>query len=101
MFVAGLVMRHSQKEFVAPNGRSQILRSKKPSRPLADEGVRSPQGDSSRDRDRQRGALTSELSCALVSGLIMPIMTFVGNLDYVVIAVLGSLRIAAGIMSQG
>jgi ATP-binding cassette subfamily B protein len=36
-----------------------------------------------------------------VSGLIMPLMMFVGNLNYVVIAVLGGLRVASGSMSLG
>jgi len=36
-----------------------------------------------------------------VSGLIMPMMMFIGNLNYVVIAVLGGLRVASGSMSVG
>ena len=36
-----------------------------------------------------------------VSGLIMPVMMFLGNLNYVVIAVLGGLRVANGSMSLG
>ena len=36
-----------------------------------------------------------------VSGLIMPIMMFVGNLNYVAIAVLGGFRVASGSMSLG
>ncbi len=36
-----------------------------------------------------------------VSGLIMPVMIFIGNLNYVVIAVLGGLRVASGTMSLG
>jgi len=36
-----------------------------------------------------------------VSGLIMPIMMFIGNLNYVAIAVLGGLRVASGTMSLG
>jgi len=36
-----------------------------------------------------------------VSGLIMPIITFIGNLNYVLIAVLGGLRVASGSMSLG
>ncbi len=36
-----------------------------------------------------------------VSGLIMPVMMFVGNLNYVVIAVLGGVRVASGSMSLG
>jgi ATP-binding cassette subfamily B multidrug efflux pump len=36
-----------------------------------------------------------------VSGLIMPLMMFIGNVNYVVIAVLGGLRVASGTMSLG
>ena len=36
-----------------------------------------------------------------VSGLIMPMMMFVGNLNYVIIAVVGGLRVASGTMSIG
>ncbi len=36
-----------------------------------------------------------------ISGVIMPIMMFLGNLNYVVIAVLGGLRVASGSMSLG
>ncbi|MGH8962162.1 MAG: ABC transporter ATP-binding protein [Jatrophihabitantaceae bacterium] len=36
-----------------------------------------------------------------ISGLIMPAMMFIGNLNYVVIAVVGGLRVASGSMSLG
>ncbi len=36
-----------------------------------------------------------------VSGIIMPAMMFIGNLNYVVIAVIGGLRVASGSMSLG
>ncbi|MET1007324.1 MAG: ABC transporter ATP-binding protein [Propionibacteriaceae bacterium] len=36
-----------------------------------------------------------------VSGIIMPAMMFIGNLNYVVIAVLGGLRVASGAISLG
>jgi ATP-binding cassette subfamily B protein len=36
-----------------------------------------------------------------ISGLIMPSMMFIGNLNYVVIAVVGGLRVASGSMSLG
>ncbi|WP_172125761.1 ABC transporter ATP-binding protein [Devosia sp. 919] len=36
-----------------------------------------------------------------ISGLIMPLMMFIGNLNYVVIAVLGGVRVANGTMSLG
>ncbi len=35
------------------------------------------------------------------SGLIMPVMMFIGNVNYVLIAVLGGLRVASGTMSLG
>ncbi len=36
-----------------------------------------------------------------VSGLIMPAMMFIGNINYVVIAVIGGLRVASGSLSLG
>ncbi|HZJ48407.1 MAG TPA: ABC transporter ATP-binding protein, partial [Acidimicrobiia bacterium] len=36
-----------------------------------------------------------------LSGLIMPIAMFIGNLNYVIIAVLGGLRVASGTLSLG
>ena len=36
-----------------------------------------------------------------ISGIIMPTMMFIGNLNYVIIAVIGGLRVATGTMSLG
>ena len=36
-----------------------------------------------------------------ISGLIMPVMMFIGNLNYVLIAVVGGLRVASGNLSLG
>ncbi len=43
----------------------------------------------------------SSFSAQFLSGLIMPIMMFIGNLNYVIIAVVGGLRVAGGTMSLG
>ncbi|MGH3412870.1 MAG: ABC transporter ATP-binding protein [Marmoricola sp.] len=43
----------------------------------------------------------SSFGAQFVSGLIMPVMMFVGNLNYVVIAVIGGLRVAHGSISLG
>jgi ATP-binding cassette subfamily B protein len=43
----------------------------------------------------------SSFGAQFVSGLIMPVMMFVGNLNYVIVAVLGGLRVASGSMSLG
>jgi ATP-binding cassette, subfamily B, multidrug efflux pump len=40
-------------------------------------------------------------SAQFISGIIMPAMTFLGNLNYVAIAVVGGLRVASGTMSLG
>ena len=43
----------------------------------------------------------SSFSAQFVSGLIMPIMMFIGNLNYVAVAVIGGLRVASGSLSLG
>lgn len=43
----------------------------------------------------------SSFSAQFVSGLIMPIMMFIGNLNYVLVAVIGGLRVASGTLSLG
>jgi ATP-binding cassette subfamily B multidrug efflux pump len=40
-------------------------------------------------------------SAQFLSGLIMPIALFIGNLNYVIIAVVGGLRVASGTLSLG
>jgi ATP-binding cassette subfamily B multidrug efflux pump len=43
----------------------------------------------------------SSFKAQFLSGLIMPIMMFIGNLNYVIVAVLGGLRVANGTMTLG
>jgi ATP-binding cassette subfamily B multidrug efflux pump len=43
----------------------------------------------------------SSFGAQFVSGLTMPIMMFIGNLNYVLIAVIGGLRVASGTLSLG
>ncbi|MCP4303785.1 MAG: ABC transporter ATP-binding protein [bacterium] len=43
----------------------------------------------------------SSFGAQFLSGLIMPIAMFIGNLNYVIIAVLGGLRVASGTLSLG
>ena len=44
---------------------------------------------------------TAAFGAQFISGIIMPAMMFIGNLNYVVIAVIGGLRVASGTMSLG
>jgi len=52
-------------------------------------------------RDRNEQLFQASFGAQFISGLIMPAMTFVGNLSYVAIAVIGGFRVATGAMSLG
>ena len=51
--------------------------------------------------ERNRVLFSSSFGAQFVSGLIMPTMFFIGNLNYVAIAVVGGLRVASGTMTLG
>ncbi|MET0279530.1 MAG: ABC transporter ATP-binding protein [Steroidobacteraceae bacterium] len=44
---------------------------------------------------------TASFGGQFISGIIMPVMMFIGNLNYVVIALVGGLRVASGSMNLG
>ncbi|MCW2810803.1 MAG: putative transporter permease/ATP-binding protein [Friedmanniella sp.] len=50
---------------------------------------------------RNEALFTPSFGAQFVSGIIMPTMFFIGNLNYVVIAVIGGLRVATGTMNLG
>jgi ATP-binding cassette subfamily B protein len=52
-------------------------------------------------RDKNAELYESAFSAQFLSGVIMPLMGFVGNLSYVVVAVVGGLRVASGHISLG
>jgi ATP-binding cassette, subfamily B, multidrug efflux pump len=52
-------------------------------------------------RDRNGELFASSFGAQFVSGIIMPAMMFIGNLNYVAVAVVGGLRVASGAMSLG
>ncbi|MDN5760915.1 MAG: ABC transporter ATP-binding protein/permease [Microlunatus sp.] len=51
--------------------------------------------------ERNSGLYESSFRAQFISGMIMPTMMFIGNLNYVVIAVVGGLRVASGTMNLG
>ncbi len=52
--------------------------------------------------EKHNGALfASSFRAQFISGMIQPAMMFVGNLNYVLVAVVGGLRVASGAMSLG
>jgi ATP-binding cassette subfamily B multidrug efflux pump len=52
-------------------------------------------------RQRNEALFQASFSAQFISGLILPAMTFVGNLSYVAIAVIGGYRVATGAMTLG
>jgi ATP-binding cassette, subfamily B, multidrug efflux pump len=52
-------------------------------------------------RERNQKLFEASFGAQFISGLIMPAMMFIGNLNYVAIAVLGGFRVANGSMSLG
>jgi ATP-binding cassette, subfamily B, multidrug efflux pump len=51
--------------------------------------------------ERNHTLYTASFGAQFISGLIMPTMFFIGNLNYVAIAVVGGLRVASGTMNLG
>jgi len=51
--------------------------------------------------EKNSGVFGASFAAQFISGLIMPAMFFIGNLNYVLIAVAGGLRVASGAMSLG
>ncbi len=104
MLVTGYVMRHSQKEFVAQWRRTGALNSQIEEaftgHSLMKVFGRHKEVQAAFEVDNE-GLYQASFRAQFISGLVMPIMMFVGNLNYVVIAVLGGLRVAAGTMSLG
>jgi ATP-binding cassette, subfamily B, multidrug efflux pump len=52
-------------------------------------------------RERNDQLFRASFGAQFISGLIMPSMTFIGNLSYVAIAVIGGVRVATGSMTLG
>ncbi|MGR6316972.1 ABC transporter ATP-binding protein [Micromonospora soli] len=52
-------------------------------------------------REHNEALTTSSFRAQFVSGAIQPVMLFVGNLNYVLVAVVGALRVSAGALSIG
>ena len=52
-------------------------------------------------RERNDELYQASLGSQVLSGLILPAITFIGNLNYLLVAVVGGLRVASGAMSLG
>ena len=104
MVVAALVMKRSQRLFIDQWRRTGRLNAhiEETFSGHALVKVFGRQAEVERTFAEENDALyEASFGAQFVSGLIMPIMMFVGNLNYVLIAVLGGLRVASGAISLG
>lgn len=104
MLVASRIMKKSQGHFIAQwqhtgelNGQIEEAFS---AHALVKVFGRGPQVEAAFD-DRNEKLTDVSRRAQFLSGLMMPIMMFVGNLQYVVICVVGGLRVASGQMTLG
>ncbi len=104
MIVAGLVMRRSQKHFITQWRRTGALNAQVEEaftgHSLVKVFGRQREVQAVFDAENEE-LFRASFRAQFLSHLIMPIMMFIGNLNYVVIAVLGGLRVASGTMSLG
>ncbi len=102
--VAGLVMKRSQTQFISQWRRTGVLNSQVEEaftgHSLVKVFGRQREVQQSFD-DENEELFQASFKAQFLSGLIMPIMMFIGNLNYVIIAVIGGLRVASGTMSLG
>ena len=104
MALAGLVMKRSQALFVSQWRRTGALNAQVEEAFTGHELTRvfGRRRDTEARFAAENDALfEAGLGAQFVSGLIMPMMMFIGNLNYVAIAVVGGLRVATGTMSLG
>jgi ATP-binding cassette subfamily B protein len=104
MVVAGLVMRRSQGHFMTQWRRTGALNGQIEEAFTGHNLVKvfGRQAEVQESFEVDNEALyQSSFAAQFLSGLIMPIMMFIGNLNYVIIAVVGGLRVASGTMSLG
>lgn len=104
MIVAGNVMRRSQTKFITQWRRTGELNARI-EEAFTGQALVKVFG---RQREVQetfevenRELYQASFGAQFLSGLIMPIAMLIGNLNYVIIAVVGGLRVASGTMSLG
>ena len=99
-----LIARRSQKQFAEQWKRTGVLNGHVEESHTGHSIVKvfGHQEDAIRrfDEENQR-VYEASFRAQFISGLIMPVMTFVSNLNYVAIGVLGGIQVATGGMSLG
>ena len=104
MVLAGTIMKRSQAKFIAQWRRTGALNAQVEEaftgHALVKVFGRQDEVQETFEAENE-GLYEASFGAQFLSGLIMPIAMFIGNLNYVLIAVLGGLRVASGTMSLG
>ncbi|GIH72931.1 ABC transporter ATP-binding protein [Sphaerimonospora thailandensis] len=104
MLVTGQIAKRSQKHFVAQWAHTGTLNAHIEEAFTGHELVkvfgRGPEVEQV-FRERNDALYKASFGAQFISGIIMPTMMFIGNLNYVAIAVVGAVRVATGSMSLG
>ena len=104
MVVAGLIMKRSQSQFITQWRRTGTLNSQIEETFTGHALVKvfGRQREVQETFEVENGELyEASFNAQFLSHLIMPITMFIGNLNYVIIAVIGGLRVASGTMTLG
>jgi ATP-binding cassette subfamily B protein len=104
MAAVGLVMKRSQVKFIDQWRRTGALNAQVEETFTGHSLIKvfgRQQEVQGRFDEENEALFQASFGAQFLSGLIMPMMMFIGNLNYVIIAVLGGLRVASGTMSLG
>ncbi|GAA1202744.1 ABC transporter ATP-binding protein [Pseudonocardia alaniniphila] len=104
MFVTKAIAKRSQKQFVAQWRYTGALNAHIEEAFTGHELVRVFGRRQEVEADftqRNERLFDASFRAQFISGIIMPSMMFIGNLNYVLVAVVGGLRVASGSMSLG
>jgi ATP-binding cassette subfamily B protein len=104
MAIAGAVMRRSRTQFIGQWRHTGVLNAQV-EEAFAGHALNKVfgrhQAVQTAFEEQNEQVYVNSFKAQFLSSLIMPIMLFIGNLNYVIVAVLGGLRVASGTMSLG
>jgi ATP-binding cassette subfamily B multidrug efflux pump len=104
MGITAVIAKRSQKQFIAQWRHTGVLNGQIEETFTGHELVkvfgRQPEVEAA-FRERNEELYAASFKAQFISGIILPTMMFIGNLNYVAIAVVGGLRVANGSMSLG
>ncbi|HEY2041158.1 MAG TPA: ABC transporter ATP-binding protein, partial [Jatrophihabitans sp.] len=104
MLVTKAIAKRSQKQFIAQWSHTGALNAHIEETFTGHELVKvfGHQREAEEEfREKNEKLFGASFGAQFISGIIMPAMMFIGNLNYVVIAVVGGMRVASGSMSLG